>query len=200
MGLFELRRYVMAPGGADRLAALFRKALARGQTGLGMALWGPYRDLDDPEAFVWLRGFSDPWSRLQALTGFYGGPVWARHRAAANATMLAHDNSVLLSPLEGPIEPLAGSGGLGVAIEPLESNAVGGQLERLRDQCHGQGRYLGALVSHTDHLPFAPLPVRAHPVLVALVAVDASKPASPRPAVGEWLNLAAIIPAADAGP
>jgi len=37
-------------------------------------------------------------SRAQALTDFYGGPVWKTHREAANATMTDSDNVLLLHP------------------------------------------------------------------------------------------------------
>lgn len=33
-----------------------------------------------------------------APTAFYGGPVWARHRDAVNATMTNSDNVLLLTP------------------------------------------------------------------------------------------------------
>ena len=37
--------------------------------------------------------------RREALTAFYGGPVWAEHRDAANATMVDSDDVLLLRPL-----------------------------------------------------------------------------------------------------
>ena len=37
-------------------------------------------------------------ARGEALTAFYGGPVWKAHREAANATMLDSDNVLLLHP------------------------------------------------------------------------------------------------------
>ncbi len=38
-------------------------------------------------------------SRQRALAGFYGGPVWQRHRDAANATMVDSSNALLLRPI-----------------------------------------------------------------------------------------------------
>ena len=40
-----------------------------------MHIVGQFRDLDDPDRFVWIRGFTDMSSRLAALPNFYGGPV-----------------------------------------------------------------------------------------------------------------------------
>jgi hypothetical protein len=59
---------------------------------------GQFRDLDDPDSFVWLRGFPDMTARAAALEAFYGGPVWRAHRDAANATMIDSDNVLLLRP------------------------------------------------------------------------------------------------------
>src|SRR3990167_7597236 len=61
-----------------------------------MRVLGQFRDLDQPDLFVWLRGFADMDVRRRALEAFYGGPVWAAHRAAANATMIDSDIVLLL--------------------------------------------------------------------------------------------------------
>ena len=66
-----------------------------------MHVLGQFRDLDDPDSFVWLRGFSDMPTRKRALEAFYGGPVWKQHAGAANATMIDVDNVLLLRPLVG---------------------------------------------------------------------------------------------------
>jgi hypothetical protein len=44
-----------------------------------MHIVGPFRDLGDPDRFVWLRGFESMAARKQALSDFYGGPVWRQH-------------------------------------------------------------------------------------------------------------------------
>jgi hypothetical protein len=61
-----------------------------------MAVLGQFRDLDRPDQFVWLRGFTDMPSRHDGLAAFYSGPVWQEHGPAANATMLDSDNVLLL--------------------------------------------------------------------------------------------------------
>ncbi|GKT20254.1 NIPSNAP family protein [Acidovorax sp. SUPP3334] len=63
-----------------------------------MRVIGQFIDQDRPDLFVWLRGFADMPARQRALTAFYGGPVWAAHRDAANATMVDSDNVLLLRP------------------------------------------------------------------------------------------------------
>jgi len=63
-----------------------------------MRIIGQFRDLDNPDRFVWLRGFPDMATRGRALQAFYGGPVWKAHRDVANATMIDSDNVLLLRP------------------------------------------------------------------------------------------------------
>ena len=63
-----------------------------------MRVVGTFRDLDNPDRFVWLRSFADMSAREAALNGFYNGPVWKAHRAVANATMVDSDNVFLLRP------------------------------------------------------------------------------------------------------
>jgi quinol monooxygenase YgiN len=99
MGIVELRRYALRPGARETLIELFDRELVETQEEVGMHILGQFRDLDDPDSFVWLRGFSDMPTRKHALEAFYGGPVWKQHAAAANATMIDVDNVLLLHPL-----------------------------------------------------------------------------------------------------
>ena len=75
-----------------------------------MRILGTFRDLDDPDQFVWLRGFDDLASRAPALEAFYSGSVWKAHSAAANATMVDVDNVLLLRPADGRPGPRARPG------------------------------------------------------------------------------------------
>jgi hypothetical protein len=96
--IVELRQYTLHPGQRDVLIDLFDREFVESQEALGMKIIGQFRDLDNPNRFVWLRGFRDMPSRAQALKDFYGGPVWKAHREAANATMIDSDNVLLLHP------------------------------------------------------------------------------------------------------
>lgn len=96
--IVELRQYTLHPGQRDTLIALFDREFVESQEAVGVKVIGQFRDLDDPNRFVWLRGFRDMPSRARALKDFYGGPVWKAHRDAANATMIDSDNVLLLRP------------------------------------------------------------------------------------------------------
>jgi len=97
--VLELRQYTLHPGRRDELIALFEREFVEPQEEAGIRLFATFRDLDDPDRFVWIRGFEDMAARADALGAFYGGPAWKRHRDAANATMVDSDDVLLLRPL-----------------------------------------------------------------------------------------------------
>src|SRR5947209_641204 len=96
--IVELRQYTLHRGKRDVLIDLFDREFVESQEALGMRIIGQFRDLDNPDRFVWLRGFPDMAARAQALQAFYGGSVWKEHRDVANATMIDSDNVLLLRP------------------------------------------------------------------------------------------------------
>ncbi len=98
LSVVELRRYALHPGGRDVLIPLFEREFIESQERCGMVPIGHYRDLDDPNSFVWFRGFADMETRRRALEAFYTSPSWMDHRDAANATMIDSDNVLLLRP------------------------------------------------------------------------------------------------------
>ena len=96
--IVELRQYTLHPGKRDVLIELFDREFVESQEALGMKVIGQFRDLDNPNRFVWLRGFPGMPSRAQALKDFYAGPIWKAHREVANATMIDSNNVLLLHP------------------------------------------------------------------------------------------------------
>jgi hypothetical protein len=100
--IIELRQYTLHPGQRDVLIALFDREFVESQEAVGIQVLGQFRNLDRPDTFTWLRGFDSMPSRASALGAFYDGPVWTRHRDAANATMIDSDNVLLLKPVNVP--------------------------------------------------------------------------------------------------
>jgi hypothetical protein len=96
--VIELRQYTLVPGRFDNFAKLFEDEFVDPLEAAGMTVIGQFRDLDDPNRFVWLRGFRDMPSRAQSLEAFYGGPVWKARRDEANANFTDTDNVLLLRP------------------------------------------------------------------------------------------------------
>ena len=103
--IVELRRYTLHPGQFDRLLAVFQTHLVAPQVAAGMRMGDQFRDRDDPDRFVWFRGFDSMEQRRRALEAFYDGPVWLRHRDEANATMVDSDDVLLLRPTSPPHPP-----------------------------------------------------------------------------------------------
>jgi hypothetical protein len=96
--IVELRQYTLHPGRRDDLIEIFDREFVETQEAVGIQVIGQFRDLDQLDRFVWLRGHNDMHGRAQSLSAFYGGPVWKAHRDAANATMIDSDNVLLLRP------------------------------------------------------------------------------------------------------
>lgn len=94
--VFELRQYTLHPGKRDTLIELFDDEFVESQEAVGMRIYGQFRDADQADRFVWVRGFANMKARRQALASFYGGPVWKAHGKAAAATMIDSDNVLLL--------------------------------------------------------------------------------------------------------
>ena len=84
--VFELRQYTVHPGRRDVLVHVFDDNFVEAQEAVGIRSIGQYRDLDDPDRFVWLRSFPEMESRKDSLTKLYTGPVWKAHGRVAAGT------------------------------------------------------------------------------------------------------------------
>ena len=175
-----------------------------------MTIVGQFRDRRRPDRFVWIRGFSDMASRHQALDRFYGGPVWAAQRTAANATMLDVSDVLLLRPVrsdggflleDAQINPGARppeSKTVVAAIYALETRADGGLISQFEQQVapllHTHGVTLkGAFVTETSPNTFTRLPVReGEHALVWIGTVDG--PADRLESIATASTLAGHVP------
>ncbi len=149
--IIELRQYTLHPDKRDQLITLFERYFLDGQEASGMRVLGQFRDADDANRFVWLRGFRDMPARAAALQSFYGGPVWQAHRAAANATMVDSDNVLLLRPVDAGAGFTPGRAALYVATIYLLSTPVGDDFVRFFE------REVRPLMTETGAPPIARL-------------------------------------------
>jgi hypothetical protein len=79
--IVDLRDYTLVPGKLDLLIERFENLFMGEQERLGAQMLGAFRDADDPDRFVWLRGCADLAARQRILTAFYeGGEMWKQHR------------------------------------------------------------------------------------------------------------------------
>ncbi|MBT9465294.1 NIPSNAP family protein [Hydrogenophaga sp.] len=189
--LVELRRYTLHPGRRDTLIDLFDREFVETQEAVGMRVIGQFRDLDDDQRFVWLRGFADMARRRAGLEAFYGGPVWHAHRDAANATMVDSDDVFLLRPawpgagieVAEPSRAAPGAtttppGLLDASVFHLRAPASDDLLALCRGVLspvlrQGGARRIGWYISEPRPNDFVRLPVReGEPVLVGLALFD----------------------------
>lgn len=170
--IVELRQYTLHPDARETLVRVFEEHFIEGQERCGMRIIGQFRDLGDPDRFVWIRGFPDMEARTRALEAFYGGPVWKEHGPVANATMIDHTNVLLLKPagprlgfrfdprLRPPPDAVETPGGLVVAtIHHLAVPASPDVVASLRDE-RESAPVLAELVTEPARNPVARLPVR----------------------------------------
>jgi hypothetical protein len=165
--ILELRQYTLHAGARETLIELFEREFLETQEAVGIALIGQFRDLDDPNRFVWLRGFPDMETRARSLGAFYGGPAWAGARDTANATMIDSDNVLLLRPLgEGDGFDPAARAGLVVAevryVDPaaLPDFAAFFAAEMRPRMIEAGANPLATLVTEDSPNSFPRLPVR----------------------------------------
>jgi hypothetical protein len=185
--VIELRQYKLHPGQTEALVTLFDREFVETQESVGMRVIGQFRDLDQPDKFVWLRGFADMASRSAGLQAFYGGPVWAAHRNAANATMIDSDDVLLLKPAwhgaglatgdRAPMCTAAPAQGLLLALVfHLESPATSDLTAHCRQDLVSRVRAAGALqqgwyVTEPSPNNFPRLPVREGESVVVCCAL-----------------------------
>jgi hypothetical protein len=190
--IIELRRYRLHPNRRDDLIDIFDTHFLEGQERHGMKIIGQFRDLDDPDAFVWFRGFDSMQARHLALTGFYDGPVWHKHRSAANATMIDSDDVLLLHPAREDSDfelPVArsvdhgvkpGSGIFRITTYKLKTPAENGFLDFYKTALtpvldDAGDRQIALLVSERRENSFTRLPVRlGENVLVSVSRFDSA--------------------------
>jgi NIPSNAP len=208
-GVVELRCYALHPGGREALIELFEREFVETQEAVGIRVLGTFRDADDPDSFVWLRGFADMSARAEALQAFYGGPVWAEHKDAANATMVDSDNVLLLRPLDEASRldldttrrrqrgaPGTAAGAASVTICPLDPARTGAFCDRFELETEPALRRAGAGVRArfvTEHSEnnYPALPVREQENVFAWLSLFATERARDEHAAS--IDLSALL-------
>lgn len=173
--VFELRQYTLRGGTRDAFVSLFEANFVESQNGVGAHVLGVFRDLDDPDRFVWMRGFRDMSARRDALHAFYGGqPAWLANRAAANAMIVDSDNALLLRPSRAGIALLptsrSGTTAKGIVsamihyLGTVDCNAFTQFFEQLMlpDLRAAGAEPVACLVTEESSNDFPRLPVREH--------------------------------------
>lgn len=167
--IVELRQYTLHAGGREVLIEVFEREFVETQEAVGIRVIGTFRDLDDPNRFVWLRGFADMAQRAASLEAFYSGPTWRAHRETANATMIDSANVLLLHPTAPDAGFAASAGGRdGLVVAEIryldQAKAQAFQAfaaERMIPRMTAAGaRLLGTFATEASPNSFPKLPVR----------------------------------------
>lgn len=171
-GVFELRQYTLKPGRREHLIDVFEREFVEGQEAEGMCILGTFRDLDRDDRFVWVRGFRDMDERLDALTAFYGGPVWKASSAEANDTMIDVDDVLLLRPIVPVTFPLPPEGARPVTVSVAhvrEGDSRDEIAEGLLDVASEAG-WVASFVTLRAENTFPALPIREDADVVVVLA------------------------------
>lgn len=169
LNVFELRQYTLKGGTRDAFTRLFARFFVTTQNAVSGHVRAVFRDLDDADRFVWMRGFTDMDARKAALEAFYFGPVWKEHRTEANSMIVDSDNVLLLRPVTGTVGPasMGGKGLVRVTIYRLRDvdPAAFAQLFAARIQPlieAAGGHVVATMATEAAVNTFPRLPVREH--------------------------------------
>lgn len=105
--IVEVRTYRVKPGRRAEFIAFFESRSIPALQDEGMTVLGPLLDLEDPDVFVWLRGFPSLEARERMKSAFYEGPLWLNELEAIAMPMLESYGSVLAETTNGFVGALA---------------------------------------------------------------------------------------------
>lgn len=74
--IVEVRRYRVKPGRRDDFLRFFEAKAVPAQWAHGIRILGPLVDVENPNAFVWLRAFPSLAAREEMKNAFYEGELW----------------------------------------------------------------------------------------------------------------------------
>ncbi|MGA9391349.1 MAG: NIPSNAP family protein [Candidatus Sulfotelmatobacter sp.] len=74
--IIEMRTYKTKPGKRAEFLEIFRSRSIPAHSEIGMKILGPFLSVEDPDTFIFLRGFPDIDSREPMKAKFYEGQLW----------------------------------------------------------------------------------------------------------------------------
>lgn len=86
--IVEVRTYRIKPGKRDEFIKFFETRSIPALRAHGMQVLGPLLDLENPNRFVWLRGFPSLEDRDRMREAFYEGDLWKNELEAIAMPML----------------------------------------------------------------------------------------------------------------
>ena len=99
--IVEVRSYRITPGRRDEFIELFEKRSAPALRSHGMKVVGPLIDLENPNKFVFLRGFPSMEDLHRMKTEFYEGKLWKEELESIAMPMIESYDVILCETSAG---------------------------------------------------------------------------------------------------
>lgn len=99
--IVEVRRYRIKPGRRDEFIRFFETRSVPALTAHGMQVLGPLVDLENPNAFVFLRAFPSLEARDEMKAAFYEGELWKNELESIAMPMLDSYDVILTETTPG---------------------------------------------------------------------------------------------------
>lgn len=99
--ILEIRRYPLHPGQRETFIKVFEEMNRAALREAGMLVFGPLRDLDDPDKVHWMRAFQSLEHRDAIKQAFYDGPVWAQDVEPLVMPLIAHYEASVVETTQG---------------------------------------------------------------------------------------------------
>ena len=99
--IVEIRHYTLQPGRREEFIAFFEAKNRVALRDAGMLVFGPLRDLENPDKVHWMRAFTSLEERERIKDSFYGGTVWSEEVEPTAMAMIAHYEAELTETTAG---------------------------------------------------------------------------------------------------
>ena len=99
--IIEIRRYRLYPGKREEFIRFFETVNRQALREAGMLVFGPMRDLEDPDKVHWMRAFPSLEAREEIKDAFYDGLVWKQDVEAKVMPLIADFEATVAETTDG---------------------------------------------------------------------------------------------------
>lgn len=94
--IIEIREYTLKPNCREAFIVAFETANRKALRDAGMLVFGPMRDLEDPDKVHWMRAFETLEARENIKSAFYDSPAWHDHIEPMVMPLIEHFEAKLV--------------------------------------------------------------------------------------------------------
>lgn len=99
--ILEIRHYTLKPGLRETFIEFFERSNRAALREAGMLVFGPLRDLENPDKVHWMRAFASLEEREKLKDSFYNGAVWNERIEPVAMPMIEHYEADLTETTDG---------------------------------------------------------------------------------------------------